>query len=56
MQLEPTKKYNVVLTGEEIGLVQSALIELPYKFSAPLVQNLPNKISEVNEVEQPEID
>ena len=39
MQLETSKKYNVVLTGEEIGLIQNALVELP--FSVNLMFLLP---------------
>lgn len=49
MTLEPTKTYNVQLTGEEIGLIQSALAEIPYKFAAGLIHALPNKITEVEE-------
>jgi hypothetical protein len=49
MQLEPEKKYNVVLTGNEIALVQNALAELPFKFTAGLIQSLPEKISEIKE-------
>ncbi len=49
MQLEQGKKYNVVLTAEEIALIQNALIELPYKFSAQLINDLPNKITAVLE-------
>lgn len=48
MQIEPKKEYSVVLTGEEIGLVQTALIKLPYEYVAGLVQELPNKIKEIN--------
>jgi hypothetical protein len=51
MQLEPNKKYQVELTGEEIGLIQAALVELPYKFTAQLIQDLPNKIKVENNVE-----
>ena len=47
MQLEQGKKYNVVLTGEELALIQNALVELPYKFSAQLINDLPSKISEI---------
>jgi len=50
MQLEAKKKYNVELTGEEISLIQNALIELPYKFSAQIINDLPNKISEVKDL------
>lgn len=50
MQLEQGKKYNVLLTAEEIALIQNALIELPYKFSAQLINDLPNKISEVKDL------
>lgn len=46
MTLEPTKTYNVQLTGEEIGLIQSALAEIPYKYTAGLIHSLPNKITE----------
>lgn len=49
MQLEQGKKYNVLLTAEEISLIQNALIELPYKYSAQLINDLPNKISEVKD-------
>lgn len=44
MQLEPTKKYKVELSGEEIGLVQYALAKLPYEVSANLIHDLPNRI------------
>lgn len=47
MQLEVGKKYTVTLSAEEIGLIQQALIELPYKYSARLINDLPSKISEV---------
>lgn len=49
MQLEQGKKYNVVLTGEELALIQNALVELPFKFTAGLIQALPEKISEIKE-------
>jgi hypothetical protein len=49
MQLEQGKKYNVVLTGEELALIQNALVELPFKFTASLIQSLPEKITEVKE-------
>lgn len=49
MQLEMGKKYTVTLTAEEIGLIQQALIELPYKFSAQLLNDLPSKINELDE-------
>lgn len=55
MQLEIGKKYKVTLSAEEIGLIQQALIEMPYKYSAQLINDLPSKISEVkneDEVEQ----
>lgn len=51
MQLEQGKKYKVELLAEEIALIQQALVELPYKFSAQLINDLPSKIKEV---EQPE--
>jgi hypothetical protein len=49
MQIEQDKKYNVVLTGQELGLIQNALVELPFKFTASLIQSLPAKITEVKE-------
>lgn len=54
MQLEIGKKYTLTLTAEEIGLIQSGLVELPYKYSAQLINDLPNKISEVKDLEQSE--
>jgi hypothetical protein len=51
MQIEQGKKYNVVLTGEELGLIQNALVELPFKFTAGLIQSLPGKITEFKELE-----
>jgi hypothetical protein len=51
MQIEQGKKYNVVLTGEELGLIQNALVELPFKFTAGLIQALPGKITEFKELE-----
>lgn len=50
MQLEVGKKYTVTLSAEEIGLIQSALVELPYKFSAQLINDLPSKIKELDEL------
>ena len=49
MQLEQGKKYNVVLTGEELALIQNALVELPFKFTAALIQALPEKITAYDE-------
>lgn len=56
MQLEANEKYTVTLSSEEIGLIQQALIELPYKYSAKLINDLPSKISifkNNDEIEQP---
>lgn len=49
MHIEKDKKYNVVLTGEELALIQNALVELPFKFTAGLIQALPEKITVYNE-------
>ncbi len=49
MQIEQGKKYNVVLTGEELALIQNALVELPFKFTAALIQALPEKITAYDE-------
>jgi hypothetical protein len=49
MQIEKDKKYNVVLTGEELALIQNALVELPFKFTAGLIQALPERITAYNE-------
>lgn len=49
MHIEKEKKYNVVLTGEELALIQNALVELPFKFTAGLIQALPEKITAYNE-------
>jgi len=45
MHIEKEKKYNVVLTGEELALIQNALVELPFKFTAGLIQALPERIT-----------
>ena len=49
MQIEQGKKDNVVLTGEELGLIQNALVELPFKFTAALIQALPGKVTAYDE-------
>jgi hypothetical protein len=49
MHIEKEKKYNVVLTGEELALIQNALVELPFKFTAGLIQALPERITAYNE-------
>ena len=49
MHIEKEKKYNVVLTGEELALIQNALVELPFKFTAGLIQVLPERITAYNE-------
>lgn len=49
MHIEKDKKYNVVLTGEELALIQNALVELPFKFTAGLIQALPERITAYNE-------
>ena len=52
MQLEVGKKYTVTLSAEEIGLIQNALVEIPYKYSAQLINDLPSRISEVKVVNE----
>ena len=45
MVLKGDEKYNVVLTGLELSLIQKALIELPFKEVSKLIIDFPNKIT-----------
>lgn len=54
MQLEENKNYNVELLGSEIALIQNALMELPFKFTAGLINKLPEKIKEIENTKKVE--
>ncbi len=39
-------EYKIVLTEQELSILSAALVELPFKVAAPLVQKLNKQIAE----------
>ena len=45
-------EYSITLTEQELGILSAALVELPFKVSAPLINKINRQIAEQSSKEE----
>ena len=46
-------EYKITLTEQELSILSAALVELPFKIAAPLVERINRQIAEQRKKEEP---